>query len=151
MKIYIGADHRGFRLKEQIKRWLVGQRFSVIDMGNIVYDPDDDFPDFAFAVASKVAKSSDVGILLCGSGGMALVANKVGGVRAVEVFDVKRAVHAKSHDNANIITLPADAVSLPKAKMLVSAWLNASPKDDEKYLRRLRKIEAIERAMFKGV
>ncbi|OGY17810.1 MAG: hypothetical protein A2900_00260 [Candidatus Chisholmbacteria bacterium RIFCSPLOWO2_01_FULL_50_28] len=150
MRIYLGSDHRGFQLKEKIKRWLTDTQPAVVDLGNAVYDPEDDFPDFAFAVASRVAGSDDVGILLCGSGGMALVANKVRGIRAVEVSDERRAAHAKSDDHANIIALPADEVSFGQATKIISAWLDASPKRDRKYLRRLRKIEALERMVFKA-
>jgi len=151
MKIYIGADHRGFYLKEQIRVWLKSQKFTVVDLGNTVYDSDDDFPDFGLAVALAVSGSDNVGILFCGSGGMAMVANKVKGIRAVEAFDEKRAIHAKSHDHANILSLPADVVRLPLAKKIVSAWLGTAPLCDEKRLRRLRKIEAIEQKMFRDV
>lgn len=149
MKIYIGADHRGFETKEGLKRWLVAEGFEVVDLGNQKYDPEDDFPDFALKVSERVAIDDGVGVLLCGSGGMALAANKVKGVRAAEVFDVERAIHAKSHDDVNVLALPTDAIDLEEAKNMVKAWLDAPLKKEEKYLRRLKKVAAIEEKYFK--
>ncbi len=149
MRIFIGADHRGFQLKEELEQWMTSEGFEVVDMGNSEYDSEDDFVDFALKVAEKVVKGEGVGVLLCGSGGMALVANKVKGVRAVEACDEKRARHAKTDDNANILTIPADAVDGVRAKKILEVWLNTSFKTEEKYLRRLNKIESIERKYFK--
>ena len=149
MKIFLGADHRGFNLKEKLKLWLRGEGFAVVDVGNTRYDPEDDFPDYALVVAEKVARENAMGVLLCGSGGMAMAANKVKGIRAVEVFDVERAKHAKAHDNANIISLPADAIVAGKAKKIVKAWLEAELEGKSKRLRRLKKIKEIEDKYFK--
>jgi RpiB/LacA/LacB family sugar-phosphate isomerase len=147
--IYLGSDHRGFKLKKKLKIWLVSMGYTVVDKGNVKYDPQDDFPDYALAVSEEVAEGKGAGILLCGSGGMALVANKVKGIRAVEVFDEERARHAKRDDNANIIAIPADAVGIEKAKRLVKSWLEAEFKREEKYQRRVRKIQQIEGKYFK--
>ena len=84
MKVYIGADHGGFNLKEKVKHKLVEWGFDVEDMGAKTLDPDDDYPEFAYAVAKKVSEnlSASRGILLCRSGvGMDIVANKVKGIR----------------------------------------------------------------------
>lgn len=149
MWIYLGADHRGYRLKEKLRPWLSSLGYEVSDLGNTRYDPDDDFPDFALAVAEAVARGEGLGILICGSGGMALVANKVRGIRAVEVFDPESASHAKSHDQANVIALPADALNVSQAKQTVRAFLVSQVKREEKYQRRLMKIAQIERRYFK--
>lgn len=149
MKIYLGADHRGFALKEDLKKWLLSQGHVVFDMGNVRYDPEDDFPDFALAVSEEVSKGKGVGVLFCGSGGMAMAANKVKGVRAVEVFDEERAAHAKSYDDANVIALPADVVNSDQVKKIVQAWLEAELRTEEKYQRRLAKIDEIEQKYFK--
>lgn len=148
-KIYLGADHRGFELKEYLREWLEAEGHEVVDMGNTNHDPEDDFPDFALRVAEKVAGGGGLGLLMCGSGGMALAANKVKGVRAVEAFDEERGVHAKSHDNANVLSLPTDVIDVEKAKKIVKGWLEAPVKKEEKYLRRLKKIEQIEAKYFK--
>lgn len=149
MKIFIGADHRGFELKKELGEWMTSKGYKVIDEGNIEFDPEDDFVDFAVKVAEKVLQGLGVGILLCGSGGMALAANKVRGVRAVEVYDEERARHAKGHDNANVLVIPADVVDGEMAKRIVEVWLKTAFKTEEKYARRMNKIEAIERKYFK--
>lgn len=149
MKVFLGSDHRGYRLKEQLKSWLAALGYEVVDKGNTRYDPDDDFPDYALVVSEEVARGRGVGILFCGSGGMALAANKVKGIRAVEVFDEESAAHAKSHDNANIIALPADLVDTERAKKTVQAWLQTELETEEKYQRRLSKVQKIEQKYFK--
>jgi ribose 5-phosphate isomerase B len=142
--IFLGADHRGFALKEKIKDWLSkwGEEFA--DLGNQKLDPNDDFPDYASLVARKVSAGEGVGILLCGSGGMALVANKFKRVRAVETWNVATAEHAKAHDDANVLMLAADFVTDEQAKKMVKIWLRTPVKKEEKYQRRLAKIKQIE-------
>lgn len=148
MKIYLGADHRGYKLKEAIKSRLQVKQIMVKDLGNFQSDPDDDFPDFAAAVAEAVGAGDDLGIVICGSGGMALVANKFKNVRAVECWNEATAIHAKEHDQANIIMLPADFVDELTAEKIVFAWLNAKILIDEKHQRRLNKIRLIEERNF---
>lgn len=150
MRIYLGADHRGFKIKEELREWLVNEGYEVEDMGNQRYEAEDDFPDFALKVAEKVSQGHGLGILLCGSGGMALAANKVKGIRAVEAFDEERAVHARSHDHANVLALPADVLDTDKAKKIIVVWLDAPLKKGEKYLRRIKKVNTIEEKYFKG-
>lgn len=149
MKIFMGADHRGFKLKENLKEWLKGRGHEVVDLGNEEFEPEDDFPDFALKVGERVGRGEGVGILLCGSGGMALAANKIKGVRAAEAGDEERARHAKEHDNVNILTLPADFLSEKQAKGAVDVWLKAEKLEGGKYLRRLKKIQEIEKKYFK--
>lgn len=146
--IYLGADHRGFELKEKIKEWLAkwGEEYS--DLGNDKFEATDDFPDYATRVGEKVAAGEGLGILLCGSGGMALTANKFKGVRAAEVWNVETAEHAKAHDNVNILVLPADFVS-DEAKKMIRVWLDTPVKLEEKYVRRLNKIKKLEQKNFK--
>ena len=81
--IFIGADHRGYELKERLKQWLLSQQLIVVDCGNVRLDPGDDFPVFAHAVAQQVVANDDHrGILICGSGaGVVIAANKVPGAR----------------------------------------------------------------------
>jgi len=146
--IYLGADHRGFKLKEKIKDWLKEWGVEFTDLGNARFDPVDDFPDFAFAVAKKVNQGQGQGILLCGSGGMALAANKFKGVRAVETWNVATAEHAKAHDAANVLMIAADFVDDLMAKKMVKIWLDTKVKQDEKYQRRLAKISKIEETNY---
>jgi len=149
MKIYLGADHRGFALKEKIKEWLDEWGKDYEDLGNDKYDSMDDFPDFAIKVGEKVSKGKGKGILLCGSGGMALAANKIKGVWAVEVWDIERARHAKSDDNANVLVIPADVVDTRMAKEMLKVWFKTKVKKERKYKRRLNKIKNLEKENFK--
>jgi ribose 5-phosphate isomerase B len=95
MKVYLGADHGGYEMKEVIKKWLLENHYEVEDCGAFSFDAEDDYPDFTFPAAEKVAQDSTGqvrGILSCrSSGGAVIAANKVKGIRAVSVFDVKSA------------------------------------------------------------
>ena len=101
--IYLGADHRGFRLKEEIKKFLAEKNYQFEDMGNLAYDPNDDYTDFAKLVAKKVSEKPEEnkGILICGSGvGVDIVANKFKGVRSALADDVqtaKQSARARRH------------------------------------------------------
>ena len=149
MKIYLGADHRGFELKQKLKHWLRSEGSEVVDLGNKRFDPEDDFVDFAVKVAEQVAAGKGVGILFCGSGGMAIAANKIKGVRAVEVYNEAGAEHAKRHDRANVLTIAADMIDFKRCRRIVEAWLKADFKQEAKYKRRLRKIGKLEQRYFK--
>ena len=103
-KIYLGADHAGFVLKEKVKRWLIEKKIAFEDLGNLVYDKEDDYPDFAEKVAKRVMQDGSKGILFCGSAeGIAIAANKVKGVRAVAVWDKKIAQLSREDNDANIL------------------------------------------------
>jgi ribose 5-phosphate isomerase B len=142
MTIYIGADHRGFDLKERLKVWLSEQGNEVVDCGNRVHDLDDDFPDFSFAVADKVsADPGSRGIVICGSGGgVTIAANKVRGVRcttAVHVADVK---HNRYADDINVLALSADYTDFDEAKELLEAFIKIEFDASQRHVRRLNKI-----------
>lgn len=146
--LYLGADHRGFRLKEQIKAYLNEKKISYEDMGAFEYNEDDDYPDFAFAVAKKVAENltDNKGIVICGSGiGASITANKVKGIRAALVWSGQAANAAMQDDGPNIIALPADFITFDEAKRIIEIWLEQNGKMlEERHRRRLKKIEAIE-------
>jgi len=147
MTIYIGADHRGFHLKDKLAQWLQEEGHDVIDCGNTVYDPNDDFPDFSFAVADHVSKDQGSrGVVICGSGGgVTIAANKVKGVRcttAVHVADVK---HNRQHDDINVLALSSDYTDYDEAKELLAAFLLIAYEAQERYVRRLNKIAARDR------
>ena len=142
--IYLGADHGGFKLKGQIKnclsRW--GKRYC--DLGNDVYDDNDDYPDFALAVAKKVKKGG-WGILFCRSAaGMVIAANKMAGIHAAAAFDVKSAKHSREHNDANVLVLSGDWLDQKRACQIVRAWLNTKFAREARHLRRLGKIKALE-------
>lgn len=142
MHVYIGADHRGFELKEKLKPWLVQQKHEVVDCGNTTLDPMDDFPDFSFAVAQKVAENkNNLGILICGSGGgVTIAANKVKGIRCVTASKVEDVKHNRAHDDANVLAVAANFTSVEEAKNLVNVFLDTSFSGEEKYARRIAKI-----------
>lgn len=144
--IYLGADHGGFALKEQLKQWLSEWEVAFEDLGAAELVPTDDYPDFALAVAQKVAANpGSLGVLACRSGGgMTITANKVAGIRAVPVYAAKQAAHAKNDDHANIISLSGDWTTLEEAKATLQAFLETQPNQDERHVRRVAKITSYE-------
>ncbi len=139
-------------MKEKLKEWLIREGLEVDDFGTFTYDKDDDYPDFAYQAALKVAeKSENRGIFLCGSGtGMDIVANKVKGIRATLAYSVESAKHSRSHDDVNVITLSGDALSFEEARDIVKAWLETAFSGEERHMRRLGKIKEIEDRHFKS-
>ena len=146
--IYLGSDHGGYKLKQKIKSFLKDLDYEYEDLGNLNFDKDDDYPDYAFKVAEKVSENiKNKGILLCrSSGGMVIAANKVNGIKAVSVIDEKSVKHAVQHNNANIIALPADWITEKKAKNIVKIFLETKFTNEKKHVRRIKKIERYENA-----
>lgn len=140
--VYLGADHGGYQLKEKIKIWLQRQNIQFEDCGATTLDPDDDYPDFAVAVARKVAQDPESkGILLCRSGaGMVIAANKVSSIRAVEVFDERSARHAREHNDANVASLSADWLDESTVFATLSTFLSTPFPNEERHVRRIKKI-----------
>lgn len=144
--IYLGADHKGFHLKEKIKKYLEEKGFDYEDLGNHYYDELDDFPDFGNLVAQEIAKEPKEhrGILICGSGvGMDIVANRYKGVRSVLAFNPEIAAVSKKDDDTNILSLGADFVGERKAEEIIEAWLSANFSGEEKRIRRIQKIDKV--------
>lgn len=153
MLIYIGADHRGFKMKEEVKRYLHGLGYEIIDVGDKVYDENDDYPDFAALVGEKISEDpyGRRGILLCGSGvGVNLVANMFSRVRAALVFSTDHAIVSRTDDDTNVICLPSDFIDMEDAKKIVSVWLETRFSGEDRHRRRLEKIEKIEAAHKKA-
>ena len=144
--VYLGADHGGFELKEKIKSWLSHWGYIFEDCGNTVYDKEDDYPDFAFRVAKKVAFSTDSkGVLVCRSAaGMVIAANKARGVRAVSVFNAEMAKHSREHNDANIIGLSADFSTEIELKNILKVWLETPFSNEGRHKRRIEKIRVYE-------
>lgn len=143
MRIYVGADHRGFELKEQIKSWLTEQGYEVEDVGNYIFDPEDDYVDFAVKVAELVegGEEHERGILLCGSGhGVEMVANRFGNVRAILGFNSEVTVQGREHEDANLLVLPSEWVTEDEAKERVRLFLETERSNNEKYLRRRARV-----------
>jgi ribose 5-phosphate isomerase B len=144
--IYIGADHRGFELKEELKRRLTNDGIEVEDLGNETLDPADDYVDYAKAVAQTVANDSESkGILICGSGvGVDMAANKVKGARSCLVFDQKRAIQSREHEDANILCLGSDILIADDAYEIVKVFIQTPFSGEERHIRRLNKLKELD-------
>lgn len=147
MTIFIAADHRGFELKKKLINFLKSKKYSVFDCGNTVYDPQDDYPNFVAELADRLLTTASVirgalGIVICGSGvGVSVAANRFKGIRCGLGFDPHQIKHARENDHINVLALPSDYLDFEKAKAIVLAFLRGKPKKEEKYLRRIRKLE----------
>jgi RpiB/LacA/LacB family sugar-phosphate isomerase len=145
MRVAVGADHAGFALKEIIVQDLEVHGHVVIDKGTASEAPVD-YPDFAEAVARAVAAGeAERGVLVCGSGvGASVAANKVRGVRAAICHDIYSAHQGVEHDDMNVLALGSRVVGPDVAIELVRAFVAATFSGEERHLRRLNKVRAIE-------
>ncbi len=144
MRILIGSDHAGFRLKEDLKGYIASLGHEVEDYG-VYEDAPFDYPDIAFRVAEDVAQGKgDRGILICGTGvGMSIAANKVRGIRAALCHDVFSARASREHNDANILTMGERVIGAGLAREIVKVWLESSFQGD-RHARRVAKICAYE-------
>jgi len=147
MNIIIGADHRGFYLKEELKDWLQTLGHEIIDAGNHEYDQNDDFPDFASSVAQQVSVDlMSRGIVFCGSGaGVSITANKVKGARACIGMVREQVESARADDDLNILVIAADYTAQDRAKEMIEVFIATDFKGEERHLRRLNKIKQLEK------
>ncbi len=144
--IYIGADHAGFHLKEELKKYLEELGLEYEDLGNKEMEATDDYPDFALAVAEKVAKTNSWGILICATGlGMCMTANKLKGIRATLVWNEFTALQSREHNNANILCLGGKITDTETAKKIIRIWLETDFSNEERHQRRIDKIKEIEK------
>ena len=144
--IYLGADHGGFELKNKIKIYLESINVEYSDLGNLEFDKEDDYPIYAFKVAEAAAKNNSKGVLLCRSaGGVIIAANKVKGIKAVAVTDVKSAEHAVLHNDANVIGVSGDWMDDDVVKDVVKVFIDTEFSNDDRHVRRLKMIEDYEK------
>ena len=157
-KIYLGADHAGYKLKEKIKQFFIKQKIQFDDLGNLLYDKNDDYPDFALPVAQKVGETNALGILICGSSfGMVITANKFKNLRAVAVNDPRNAKLSRQHNNANILCLSGGdllenkikTLQFEKIKKIILSFINTNYRSVTRHQRRLNKIKKIEKQNLK--
>ncbi len=144
MNIFIGTDHRGFELKNKLMEYLQEKNIRIEDMGNYQYDPQDDYTDFATKVAQAVLQNPAefLGIVICGSGiGASMIVNRYKGIRCGLTFDSSQARHGRENDHINVISIPSDYIDFEKAKTIIDAFLEAVPKKEDKYIRRIRKLD----------
>lgn len=146
MKIFMGADHNGFELKQQLAEALIRSGHKVIDEGDLQLDPDDDFPQFAERVvrAMQADSGESRGILICGSGqGMCMAANRFKGIRASLVWDVHEAHAARNDDDSNVLCLPARSLQVSEAVTIAEAWLSTPFAGAPRFKRRLRQLDEL--------
>lgn len=128
MKIFIGADHRGFALKSKVIKLLEKKHLEVVDVGTSQSKVRSDYPEYSFKVAEAVAKTKDArGILVCLTGiGHSIAANKVPGIRAALCYNVQAAKLSRTHNDSNILILGAKFVSSEELFKIIKVWLGTS-------------------------
>ena len=145
MRLVLGSDHAGYEMKQSLADFLRGLGHGILDVGtcNTVSV---DYPDFAQAVSDAVLDGrAERGVLICGSGvGASVAANKIPGIRAGLCHDTYSAHQGVEHDNINVLVLGSRIIGPELAKELVRAFLNAKFSGEERHVRRLGKIKAIE-------
>ncbi|MBF8250148.1 MAG: ribose 5-phosphate isomerase [Candidatus Levybacteria bacterium] len=146
MKIYLGTDHAGFEFKEQIKDYLIKENYDVVDCGARIFDANDDYPDFISIVGENVGRNTDsYGIVFGKSGaGECMTANKYKGTRAFLAINEKNVRLAREHNDANIISLGSEIVTLEEAKKLIKIFLETPFSNEQRHVRRINKIKDIE-------
>ena len=150
MKVALGSDHGGFRLKEIMVRFLAEKGYQVLDLGAHTQDPSD-YPDFARAVAKAIlSKKAERGILICGSGvGASVAANKFPGIRAAVCHDTFSSHQGVEDDEMNVLCLGERVIGPELAKEIVLSFLSARFSGAERHVRRLKKVEEIEKEYMK--
>ena len=145
--VYLGADHRGYELKEKIKSWLSDWGYEHEDCGAFEFNKDDNYPDFAIAVAEKVtANPNNKGILICGSGiGVAIAANKIKGVRAGTAASAEQVKASVNDEDLNVLAISADYTSEAEAQEIVKTFLETKFSSAERHARRVNKIKELEK------
>lgn len=143
---YLGADHRGFRLKEEIKRWLKEWEVEYRDFSE-EFKQDDDYSQVAIKTAEAVAQDKTKGILICGSGvGVCMAANKVRGIRAGIGISERQVRKAREDDDVNVLCLAADYSEEEEVKKMVKSFLNTLFSSEERHIRRLKIIKEYEQS-----
>jgi ribose 5-phosphate isomerase B len=147
MKIYLGADHQGFAMKEKVFAYLAKQGYDVEDVGDKELDPDDDFPEFAQMAALKVLGEDDArAILICGGGqGMCMAANRFRGIRASVIWDTYEAKMTRNDNDSNVLCLPSRVLADDEKlwKDIVDTWLKTPFADAPRYKRRNAEIDEL--------
>lgn len=142
MRIAIGSDHAGYKMKEIIVKYLQRKKYEFNDFGTHS-EESVDYPDYARPVAEAVARGEfDRGIVICGSGvGVNITANKVKGIRAVLAYDTYTAKQSRQHGDCNVLALAGKKLTKAQGTKIVDAWLKTDFSGEERHLRRIRKIE----------
>ncbi len=147
MRLGIAADHGGFELKMYLVKTLAAAGHDIVDFGAFQASPDDDYPDYVLPLAAAVVKNEvERGLAICGSGvGACVAANKIPGIRAALITDGFSAHQGVEDDDMNIMCLGGRVTGFALAQDLVTAFIRARFKDEERFRRRLQKITDIEK------
>jgi ribose 5-phosphate isomerase B len=150
MKIVVGSDHAGFALKNVMGDLIRSLGHSVLDVGAFNENPSD-YPDFAEAVGRAVLDGrAERGVLMCGSGvGASVAANKLTGIRAAVCHDTYSGHQGVEHDNMNVLVMGSRIIASKLAEDIVRAYLAAKFTNEERHVRRLAKVHALEEKMLK--
>ena len=148
INLVISADHGGFELKENLKNFLaqIYPELNIIDVGAYEFDAEDDFPDMTSELSEEIYQGkADKGIAICGSGvGASIVANKKKGIRAAVCHDVYSAAQGVEHNNMNVLCMGGRVINISEAEKIVSSFLEANFISENKYVRRLNKINKLD-------
>ena len=150
LKVYLGSDHRGFKLAEELYAWLLGQGMDIKNLGAEELNQEDDYVDYAKEVGVVVASDAkhdrvSRGIVLCGSGvGVDVVANKVKGVRCGLGLNAEQVKSAREDDDINVLAIAADHTNEEEAKEMIKVFLETDFSGVDRHKRRLEKIESYE-------
>jgi len=146
VKVAIGADHAGYELKEQVRRYLESHGHTALDMGTHSAESTD-YPQYAFRVAESVRDgAAQSGVLVCDSGnGIAIAANKVDGIRATLCMNARHAEMARRHNDGNVLVLASSFIAPSDVVPTLDAWF-ATPFDGGRHARRIGQIAEYERA-----
>lgn len=147
MRVYLGSDHAGFELKNELLRRLSDDGHDVVDVGPRVFDPDDDYPGFCLATgAAVVADRGSLGVVVGGSGnGEQIAANKVDGVRAALAWSAEVAGLAREHNDANVVSVGARLHSTDEAVAIVETFLATGFGGGDRHRRRIEQLHEYER------
>jgi ribose 5-phosphate isomerase B len=150
MRIYLGSDHAGFDLKEDVFAYLAKRGIEVVDVGPKEIDPKDDFPQFAQAAALKIIGDDDKdprAILICGGGqGMAMAANRFRGIRASVIWDAEEARMTRNDNDSNVLCLPARVLQREDEQVwqdIVDTWLHTPFASAVRYKRRNAELDEL--------
>lgn len=143
-EVYVGADHRGFNLKNKIIENLRSKGWAVTDI-NPKYNPNDDYPDIAIDLGEKTVKNNGFGVIICGSGaGVCVAVNKVIGVRGALAMTIRQARKIREDDDINVLCLAANFVGEDENIGIVEEFLNSVFASEERFIRRIKKIKKYE-------
>ena len=139
MKLAIASDHRGYELKDYLKKNL--KKYDVVDLGTnskVMVD----YPDYAFKLGEYIVKNNCLGVVICGSGiGISIACNKVKGVRCAKVNSIKDAIYTKEDNNANVISLSAN-IKKERALKIVTSFIESEFTGEERHIRRINQIKS---------